>query len=195
MAGGLNSPNICEAAVPPIEQARLIALVDHLLDHPAEAGCVEFKENNTDPERIGRTVSALSNTACLDGQPVAYLAWGIEDGSHAVVGTAFEPLAEKKGNIPFEMWLAKALAPSPSFRFKVCDHPQGRIVLLEVPAANTVPVKFNGIAYLRVGSATPKLSDFPNREADLVSKLRPFAWEHGAAKSFVTGQEVLALLD
>lgn len=56
-------------------------------------------------------------------------------------------------------------------------------------------MKFNGVAYLRVGSATPRLSEFPDREADLISKLRPFVWEHGAAKSFVTGEEVLALLD
>lgn len=179
-----------------MEQARLIALVDHLRSLPAEAGWVEFKENNTDPERIGRTVSALANTACLEGQPVAYLAWGIENDTHNVVGTSFEPSAEKKGNEPFEMWLAKGLAPSPSFRFKVVpDHPGGRVVLLEVPAASTVPVKFNGIPYIRVGSATPKLADYPEREADLVSKLRPFVWEHGAAKSFLTGDDVLALLD
>lgn len=93
------------------------------------------------------------------------------------------------------MWLAKSLSPSPSFRFKTVDHPQGRVVLLEIPAANAVPVKFNGVAFLRVGSATPKLSDYPEREADLVGKLRPFAWEHGSAKSFITGEEVLSLLD
>lgn len=179
-----------------MEQARLITLVDHLRSLPAEAGWVEFKANNSDPERIGRTVSALANTACLEGQPIAYLAWGIEDGTHDVVGTTFEPTCEKKGNEPFEMWLAKSLSPSPVFRFKVVsDHPLGRVVLLEIPAASTVPVKFNGLPYIRVGSATPKLADYPEREADLVSKLRPFVWEHGAAKSFLSGEDVLALLD
>lgn len=177
------------------EQLRLAALVDHLRALPAETGWVEFKVNNIEPDRIARTVCALANTACLDEQPFGYLLWGVQDETHEVVGTAFEPTVEKKGNEPFELWLAKSLSPSPSFRFKVVKRADLRVVLLEIPAASTVPVKFNGIPYLRVGSATPKLSDFPEREADLVSKLRPFVWEHGAARSFVTGEEVLALLD
>lgn len=177
------------------DQVRLVALVDHLRALPAETGWVEFKENNIDPDRIARTVCAMANTACLDEQPIAYLIWGIRDETHEVVGTSFEPTAEKKGNEPFELWLAKSLSPSPSFRFKIVTREGLRVVLLEIPAASTVPVKFNGVPYLRVGSATPKLSDFPEREADLVSKLRPFVWEHGAARSFVTGQDVLALLD
>jgi predicted HTH transcriptional regulator len=70
-----------------------------------------------------------------------------------------------------------------------------KVVLLKIPAASTVPVKFMGIAYARIGEATPKLADFPEREAALLAKLRPFAWEAGVAVDFVQGVEVLALLD
>jgi ATP-dependent DNA helicase RecG len=152
----------------------LIALINDLRKLPAETEWAEFKENNAEPERIGKTISALANAACLSGQPCAYIVWGIVDGTHEVVGTAFQPLAAKKGNESLEFWLAKALSPSFSFRFQVVAHPNGRIVLLEIPATNTVPVKFNGVPYIRIGSATPKLADFPEREADLLGKLRPF---------------------
>lgn len=69
------------------------------------------------------------------------------------------------------------------------------MVVLEIPAARTVPIKFGDIPYIRVGSATPKLSDYPEREADLLSKLRPFVWEAGVAASFLTEEEVLEALD
>lgn len=58
-----------------------------------------------------------------------------------------------------------------------------------------MPVKFSSIAYVRIGNATPKLADYPEREADLVTKLRPFVWEHGAASHFVTGDDVIGAID
>jgi predicted HTH transcriptional regulator len=32
-------------------------------------------------------------------------------------------------------------------------------VILEIPATTIAPIEFNGTAYVRIGSATPKLSD------------------------------------
>lgn len=69
------------------------------------------------------------------------------------------------------------------------------MVLLEVPAANQLPVQFDGTAYIRIGSATPPLRDYPEREQALLAKLRPFAWEQGPALTFASGEEVLELLD
>ena len=55
---------------------RHIALIDELRQLPAETEWVEFKRDNVDPERMARTMSALSNAARLAGQPFAYLLWG-----------------------------------------------------------------------------------------------------------------------
>ena len=178
-----------------MSNARWIALVDDLRQLPAETEWVEFKVSNSDPTRIGRTISALANVACIWGEPYAYMIWGVEDGTHEVVGTSFEPKKAKQGAQELELWLAQGLSPSPAFKFVPIDHPNGKVVLLEVPAANTVPVKFQSISYIRVGSTTPKLSDYPQREADLVSKIRPFVWEHASAESFVSGETVLSRLD
>jgi ATP-dependent DNA helicase RecG len=63
---------------------RLIALVDDLLRLPAETEWVEFKFNNTEPERMARTASALSNAARLADQHFAYILWGIRNEDHEI---------------------------------------------------------------------------------------------------------------
>jgi predicted HTH transcriptional regulator len=57
------------------------------------------------------------------------------------------------------------------------------------------PIKFNGVPYIRIGSATPKLSDYPDRERALWSKLQSYIWEGGIALQFVTPADVIELLD
>ena len=67
----------------------VVALIDELLSQAAETAWLEFKGNNSDPEGIGRRCSALSNAARIEGQDFAYMVWGVEDGSRAVIGTSF----------------------------------------------------------------------------------------------------------
>jgi predicted HTH transcriptional regulator len=175
--------------------ARTLALIDDLLKLPAEAPWAEFKENNADPQVIGRLISALSNAARLADQHFAYVLWGVADGDHAVVGTTFEPSSQVQQGQPLEFWLAQRLQPAIAFSFKVIDYSGARSVLLEIPAAATSPVEFERTAYVRIGSATPRLSDHPERLKALWAKLQPYAWETGIAAQFATADEVLAMLD
>ena len=69
----------------------LASLVTGLRKLPMESGWVEFKVNMARPEDVGEYISALSNTAALHRQPHAYVVWGIEDDTHAPVGTRFHP--------------------------------------------------------------------------------------------------------
>jgi ATP-dependent DNA helicase RecG len=180
------------------DNARRIAQVNDLLKLPAETEWAEFKHNNIDPERMGRTISALSNSARLTDQAFAYMVWGIEDGTRKIVGTSFVPVvARHSGTLgqPLELWLRNQIKPDTNIEFFTVKYPGKRVVLLQIPAATTVPTKFGNIAYIRLGSATPKLSDYPEKEASLLSKLRPFAWERGIALGFVDGPDVLEFLD
>lgn len=178
-----------------MEVDRLIALVDEYREIDAELGWVEFKVNYTDPEMIGSLISAISNAARLADKPCGYVMWGINNETHKIDGTSFRPASAKAKGHPLEFWLAQMISPSLPMAFKEVPHAQGRIVILEIPAAMQIPTKFNNIPYIRIGSATPKLADYPEHEAGLLSKLRPFAWEQGCAKSFVTIQNVFELLD
>ncbi len=183
------------APVPSAKPPRDVALIDDLRALPAETDWVEFKHENTDPEGMGRRVAALSNAARIEGKDTAYMVWGVEDGTHRVVGAAFEPDAARVRGQPLALWLAQNLQPSPAFGFRVVDHPQGRLVLLEIPAAPGAPVCFQNIPYVRIGSATPKLADYPERFQQLIERLRPYRWEMEAARAYASADEVLALLD
>lgn len=175
--------------------SRTLALVDDLRARPSEASWVEFKENNADPQMIGRLISALSNAARLADEHFAYVLWGVRDTDHAVVGTSFEPGSQKQKGQPLELWLTQHLQPGVAFAFRPIEYHGAKLVLLEIPAAATSPVEFDRAAYIRIGSATPRLSDHPERLRALWAKLQPFAWEAGIAAQFLTGDEVLARLD
>ena len=176
-------------------QDRDIALIEELRAQPDESAWLEFKKDNDDPEMIGKYCSALSNSARIEGKDCAFLLWGIDNDSHDVVGTAFRPDAKKVGGQILPMWLAHRLKPSIAFSFRPIDHPQGRVVLLEIPAATGAPVCFNGIPYIRIGSATPKLTDYPERYQQLIERMLPYRWEQGIARQYASGDEVLTLLD
>ena len=175
--------------------ARVLALIDDLRCLRAETTWVEFKENNADPNVIGKLISALSNSARIEGRDFGYVVWGVRDGDHAVTGTRFEPLSEQHRGQPLEFWLSRRLQPGVVFSFETIRHPEGRLVLLEVPAATSAPVEFDRTAYIRIGGAMPRLADYPERLKALWDNLRPYAWETGLARQFVGADDVLALLD
>lgn len=178
-----------------MKQERLIALIHDLLNAPAETAWLEFKGNNADPKKIGTYISALSNAACLHDQPTAYILWGVRDHDHAPVGTKFCPPREREENQPLNLWLAQRISPDISFEFHTVDYHGVPLVLLEIPAATSAPVAFNRTPYIRIGSATPRLSDYPDRQRALWSRLQSHVWETDFAAQFLSGDEVLEKLD
>ncbi|AEV34223.1 putative transcriptional regulator with HTH domain [Owenweeksia hongkongensis DSM 17368] len=177
------------------QMRRDIVLIDELLSGNTENGCVEFKHNNASPEMIGKLCSALSNVARIQEKDFAYVLWGVEDGTQKIVGTTFNPETQTKGNQVLAMWLSQMLTPRITFSFRQVNHPDGKLVLLEIPATHTTPVEFERTAYLRIGSATPRLSDYPEHYQKLINSLRSYNWEKAVAKSFVTADEVVKLID
>jgi predicted HTH transcriptional regulator len=176
-------------------EPRTLAIIDDLRKLPAEAPWAEFKENNANAPLIGKLISALANSARMSDEHFAYVVWGVRDGTHQAVGTTFEPGTQKENNQPLDLWLAQRLQPAIDFRFETIDYHGTRLVLLTIPAASTAPVEFDRTAFVRIGNATPRLSDHPERLKALWAKLQPYAWETGVAVQFLTGDEVLLKLD
>lgn len=174
---------------------RDIVLINELLSSNSEIGCVEFKHNNESPDMIGKLCSALSNVARIEEKDFAYVVWGIEDGTQKILGTTFSPETKTRGNQVFIMWLSQMLTPHITFSFRKVTHPKGNLVLLEIPATHSTPVEFDRTAYIRIGSATPRLSDHPDHYQKLIDYLRSYNWEKAIAKSFVTTDEVVELID
>jgi ATP-dependent DNA helicase RecG len=178
-----------------MNEQRDIELINELLANKSELPWLEFKTGYDEKKMIGKLCSALANSARQEGRDFGYVLWGVDDLSYKIVGTSFDPNAKQPGNQELQFWLAQRLKPSVPFNFKVINHPKGRVVLLEITAVTSAPIAFDGVAYIRIGSATPKLMDYPDRYQKLIECLRPFTWEHGVAKQYVTGDEVLRLLD
>ncbi len=114
----------------------LIAIVDRLRALPTETEWFEFKRNHGEADQIGEYLSALANAACLANQARGYLVFGIDDDTHAVVGTQFDPYAVKaKGNQDLLPWLGVGLRPNTGVDVHLLDHPDGRVVVFEVRQA------------------------------------------------------------
>lgn len=173
----------------------LVDLIRQLCKLPGEAEWVEFKVNHRKPEDIGKYISAMSNAAALNGKASGYVVWGVEDGTHAVVGTKFSPGTQKKGNEPLETWLLRLLEPQVSFRFHEVAVDNCKVVLLEVECATHQPVSFNGEEFVRIGSNTKKLKDHPERERQLWRLFEKTSFEDGIALERQDGGNVLRLLD
>jgi ATP-dependent DNA helicase RecG len=174
---------------------RDIDLINDLRTQPVETPWLEFKSNLSDESKIGKLISALSNAARLEGKEQAFLVWGVEDGTHSVIGTSFDPFSKHVGNQVFELWLRQRLSPAPALQFRTVAHPDGNVILLEIPAPTMAPTSFESVPYIRIGSATPKLSDDPGRYQALIGKMRPYTWELGIALSYLAADDVLRLLD
>lgn len=144
--------------------AELTALLDRLRAEPRETEWLEFKANRFERHVLGEYLSALANSACLLGRPRGYLAFGIEDGSHAVVGTTFDPQAEKgKGEQLLPLWLSLGLRPNVGFEIHTLNYQGARVVLFEVRPAFDRPVEFYGTAYVRDGTSKTELSKYPEK--------------------------------
>lgn len=155
-----------------MDRDALLDTLERLRSLPREAATVEFKSNWDRPEDIGEYLSALANAAALDKHDRAWMVWGIDNQTHEVKGTSFNPFSAKgEGNQPLVMWLTQKTSPRPDFRFHELDHPKGRVVLLDIHPPRTAPLAFAGIRYIRIDSHKTRLSEHPDKEARLWAML------------------------
>ena len=79
-------------------------LLDELRSYDEEREWFEFKENWFDQTQLGQYISALSNSAAIEGRKNAYFVWGIHNETHDVTGTNFSCNMDIK-NEPLKHWL------------------------------------------------------------------------------------------
>jgi len=141
-----------------------VDLIDRLRGLPAETEWLEFKRNRCAPQELGEYLASLANSACVVGEPTGYILFGIDDDTHNVVGTAFDPYTAKgRGNQDLLPWLGAGLYPNAGFEPRVVEHPDGRVVVFEVGPARDQPVSFYGRAYVRVGASKTDLGRHPEK--------------------------------
>ena len=142
----------------------LIKLLDELRSFPAETEWIEFKTKKfgVSDEQLGEYISAMSNGATIAYKPFGYLAWGVKDKTHEIVGTNFTFIhAKHGGNQDLELFLRLYISPKINFEIFEFDYQQKHIVLLRIPAAQGEPTTFQNKPYIRIGSNKTDMQKFP----------------------------------
>lgn len=170
-------------------------LVNELRKATDELPWVEFKHNNYDPEMIGEDISALANAAVLHGRPRAYMIWGIHDVTHEIIGTDYDLQSLKKGNQELENWLRSLLSKHVQFTYEKTKIEEKNVGVLIIHCAELYPIEFEKVTYIRIGSYTKKLREYPTVQAQLWEKLRSVKFETQPAKEARTLSEALNYLD
>ena len=170
-------------------------LVQELIKYPKETEWLEFKHNNYEPQMIGRDISALANSATLNEKSCAYMLWGINDETHEIVGTDKDLRTLKKGNQELENWLRSLLSNNADFEFSSVEVNNKTVGVLIIYSATNQTVMFEKADYIRVGSYTKKLNEYPEIQAKLWDKLRTSKFEERSAKIDLSLTEALSLMD
>lgn len=170
-------------------------LVTELCKLPNETQWVEFKHNNYLPEMIGQDISALANSATLHEKSCAYMLWGVDDTTHEIVGTEFNMQTVKKGQQELENWLRSLLSKNADFEFHSVKVEDKNVGVLIIHRAVNQTVMFQKVDYIRVGSYTKKLSEYPALQAQLWDRLRTSKFEERIAKHDLDLVTALGMLE
>lgn len=146
-------------------------LIDELRAYDTEREWFEFKENWFDQTQLGQYISALSNSAAVEGRKNAYFVWGIHNETHAVTGTTFNSNMDIK-NEPLKHFLARQIYPDLNFSFEEIIYEEKKVVVLIIPAARIVPTSFDNERFIRIGSSKESLRKYPEKESYLFEILR-----------------------
>lgn len=132
-----------------MDPSALTSLLDQLIAR-WEDEVVEFKrgKDGFSSNDLGKYASALANEANLRGQERAWLVFGVDDRTRAVVGTSYKESAEH-----LQADKLNVQNGTGSFTFRdiyVLNHHDGRVILFEIPAApRGIPIAWNGHFYGR----------------------------------------------
>ena len=140
-------------------QAELNNILTELL-HSWENEVVEFKSGGSgfSTDDIGEYFSALSNEANLRHIDRAWLVFGVENKTRTVIGSNYRREPEHLNSL--KMQITRDTDPSVSLReIHVLNHPKGRVILFEIPAApRGIPIAWKGHYYARSGESKVALS-------------------------------------
>lgn len=166
-----------------------------MLRYGRECEWIEFKKNFHSETEIGERISGIANSACLCGQAWGYIVFGIEDESLKVCGTDLYATRKKVNKEELESWLYTRLNPRIDFEIiDDFDTEDGKhLCVFKIPASVGRPTTFQHEAFVRIGSTTRKLRDFPDKESKV--------WDNKQknldkifVKSELTSNEIVTLL-
>ena len=175
-------------------------LINALRTLPGETSWLEFKANNFKPDMVGEDICALANSAVLEERSCSYMIWGIDDVTHAIIGTSENLQTVKAGDKEgsreeLSNWLTRMLSPNTEFSARSVDFDGKSILIIEIRKPLGQPSTFKKEEYIRIGSYTKKLRDLPAMKAQLWDRLRNTNFEMQYAKQDLTLNEAFGFID
>lgn len=167
-----------------------ITFIDSVRAFEREPDWVEFKQNNFDPNTVGKYVSSLANSAIIHEKDEAYLIFGIENETHRVTGTDVDLAAQQIGSEPFLLWLAKYVEPNLYIHHQRIDYHGKLVEVLCVKPPYQQPVRFKGQAYVRVGGSQQPLNNHPALEQKIWAVASRFGFESTVIEPNATWKHV-----
>lgn len=171
------------------------ALLRRLLREPAETTWLEFKQNNSDPEMIGKTLSACANAAILLERDRAFIVYGVENKTKKKVGTTVRLADVRKGNENLMNWLSRMLTPRLMIEPLDFEEDGKAFAILSVEPTYDRPVSFAGVEYIRIGENVRPLKEFSEHERALWLATSKRKFESAIAAAHQTADQVLEKLD
>lgn len=160
-----------------------------------ETSLIELKENNINPDEVGKSISAVANACILEKADSGYIIFGIENSTLQEKGVNFDPFNLKaQGQQDMEMYLRQILVAG-DFRFIPFKKEGKNFLLIEIFKALGSPTNYKNIPYIRIGKNTSSLKNYPDLEKKIwASFQRGYFWKK-TAKTDLSYSEVLNLLD
>lgn len=171
------------------------ALLARLIAERTESAWLEFKQNNGDPEMIGRCVSACANGAILAGKERAFIVFGIENGTKKRTGTTVRLSEMTRGAENFQNWLTRMLEPRLMLEFLDVEEDGLHFSIIVIEPSYDRPVRFAGSEYVRVGENVKALAGLPEQERALWLATSRHKFEGAIALTHQNAEQVRELLD
>jgi ATP-dependent DNA helicase RecG len=171
------------------------ALLARLLQEPRESAWLEFKQNNADPDEIGKCISACANAAILVERDRAFIVWGIENKTKKRLGTTVRLQELKRGGENLQNWLSRLIEPALMLELYDFEDSGLAFSILVIEPTYDRPVRFSGTEYIRIGENIKKLNEFPEHERSLWFATGRRKFESAVALPHQSAAQVLELLN
>lgn len=176
-------------------ESELHSILTRLLVLPAETEMVEFKhaENSFSDHDLGEYFSALSNEANLHELNEAWLVFGVDNKTHAILGTNYKP------NRPSLDEVKKKIADQTTNRITFdeiyeIERDGKRVLMFLIPAApQGFPIAYKGHYYGRDAESIGALNIHEIEKIRLQHPLN--AYELQIAKAHASKQSILETLN
>jgi len=145
-----------------MEQKEILNLLSILKSKGSEIPYIEAKDSLVDRDKIGETLSALSNSASYNDQKYGYMIWGLEDKTWDIVGTSFDLMTatQKKKGLIYPQ-INHAFNYKPEILTQEFFINGNRLFVARIKNCGNQSLYFAKIAYIRNGEANGKLMDYP----------------------------------